>query len=829
MRARVIILFLCALALPAWSAPQLFESVPGDAAKAARSGLHGNPRAVRFNAAQVLALRRGESAELTLPDGTRHGMVTDLVQDQGRGIRSWIGHIQGLAEQKRVIVTSGPGGSYGAISTPQGEFRLIPGPGHDWLVDMKVEGSFAPRIHVENDQRMAPRESAKRANRAQATVETAVPGVNTPFVAKSGSGTNAVVDLLVAYTQGFAASLGSNLMTRINFLVTRANTAYADSGVAITLRLAGTMQVAYSDATGDDQALDEISPACPVEICATPFNASAFGTVETTRNALGADLVTLLRGGDAFGGSGIAWVSGTSPDPDFLYSVVTGCLSACEDVFIHELGHNMGNVHDRPTATFQSNPPLQGAYPYSFGYAYCATGTLSCDPALGSCGAFPECSTGSADNFADIMSYFNFSIPENQRPYRFSNPLQSDCRSPAGSLATHPCGIADADPNAADTAGSMNNMRMTLSAMKSATVVIGATREPVQADFNGDGRADLVFSKADNSLAIWLMNGTQVLGSATVLGPASGTTVTKVGDFDGDGKTDLVRQFSDGSIVVYFLDGAALAAAPAGLSNPQTVAVANANWTLVNVGDFNGDGKTDMVIQDSAGGTEIWRDVGSQTQGIMSSAVAAGWYVSKVADFNGDGKSDLLWTNATGGIGIWTMDGFNAIDKQVVFSNGSGWKAIGTGDFNGDGKADVLFLNTTNGAIGMWLMNGTQALAKQSVFTAATGWSITQVADFNADGKSDLLWTYERGDTGLWLMDGLFATNKQVIQNAGTGWLVTMTEDVNGDGKQDLLWTGTDGSTAGWLMNGMWRSTAWIVQGAGTGWTLDYSVAPNNN
>jgi uncharacterized delta-60 repeat protein len=352
----------------------------------------------------------------------------------------------------------------------------------------------------------------------------------------------------------------------------------------------------------------------------------------------------------------------------------------------------------------------------------------------------------------------------------------------------------------------------------------GYTLVPLHADFNGDGRSDLVFSRADNSLAIWLMDGTTVLDSATVLGAASGTVVTKIADFNGDGHSDLVRQFSDGSITVYLMNGLSIA-------GQAQVAAAGNGYTLQNVGDFDADGMADLVLLQADGSTAIWLMNGAavkQATTIMSAAIAAGWYVTKVADFNGDGKSDLLWTNPTGGIGIWTMDGTTGTDKQVVFSNGSGWEAIATGDFNGDGKADVLFLNTTNGAIGMWLMNGTQALAKQSVFSAATGWSITQVADFNGDGKSDLLWTYERGDTGLWLMDGLYASNKQVIQNSGTGWLVTLTEDVNGDGKQDLLWTGTDGSAAGWLMDGMWRSTAWIIQGAGTGWGFAYSVGQNN-
>jgi hypothetical protein len=43
-----------------------------------------------------------------------------------------------------------------------------------------------------------------------------------------------------------------------------------------------------------------------------------------------------------------------------------------------------------------------------------------------------------------------------------------------------------------------------------------------------------------------------------------------------------------------------------------------------------------------------------------------GWSVKQVGDFNGDGKSDIAWVNTNGSIAIWLMDGLNMTGTNVV-------------------------------------------------------------------------------------------------------------------------------------------------------------------
>ena len=83
------------------------------------------------------------------------------------------------------------------------------------------------------------------------------------------------------------------------------------------------------------------------------------------------------------------------------------------------------------------------------------------------------------------------------------------------------------------------------------------------------------------------------------------------------------------------------------------------------------------------------------------------WKIVDVADFNGDGKADILWENSQGKVAMWQMDGDHIASNTTVGSVGTDWKVIGTDDFNGDGKADILWENS-QGKVAMWQMDGDQ-------------------------------------------------------------------------------------------------------------------------
>jgi hypothetical protein len=79
-----------------------------------------------------------------------------------------------------------------------------------------------------------------------------------------------------------------------------------------------------------------------------------------------------------------------------------------------------------------------------------------------------------------------------------------------------------------------------------------------------------------------------------------------------------------------------------------------------------------------------------------------------VGDFNGDGKADILWRHSSGLVYVWLMDGTTIIGEGSPASMGTDWTSRG-GDFNGDSKADPLAPQP--GDLSTWFMNGTSLVA----------------------------------------------------------------------------------------------------------------------
>jgi FG-GAP-like repeat len=178
------------------------------------------------------------------------------------------------------------------------------------------------------------------------------------------------------------------------------------------------------------------------------------------------------------------------------------------------------------------------------------------------------------------------------------------------------------------------------------------------------------------------------------------------------------------------------------------------------------------------------------------------WRVTHVADFNGDGKADLLWQNTNGAVTIWLMNGITTISAAGLLGANPDWRVTHTADLNGDGKADVLWRNINTGSITAWLMNGTAAISAAGILNDPN-WSISHTADFNGDGKADLLWRNTNGGVTIWFMNGLGNNGAVGLLGADPNWRVTHIGDYNGDGKADIVWrNAADGSIAMWLING---------------------------
>ena len=77
----------------------------------------------------------------------------------------------------------------------------------------------------------------------------------------------------------------------------------------------------------------------------------------------------------------------------------------------------------------------------------------------------------------------------------------------------------------------------------------------------------------------------------------------------------------------------------------------------------------------------------------VSSNLGSDWHIQGLGDFNGDGKSDVLLRSLGGQLVLWTMNGAQITANQSIENLGLDWHVLGTGDFNGDGKSDILLRN----------------------------------------------------------------------------------------------------------------------------------------
>jgi hypothetical protein len=257
------------------------------------------------------------------------------------------------------------------------------------------------------------------------------------------------------------------------------------------------------------------------------------------------------------------------------------------------------------------------------------------------------------------------------------------------------------------------------------------------------------------------------------------------------------------------------------------------NWIMNSVvnyryKDFNKDGKIDLVWHNGGTGqTQVWfmDGVTMASQATLDPRYpvldSSGWSFAGTGDFNYDGKVDVVWHNGgTGVTKVWYMDGVTmasqaALDPRYPTPDSSGWRFAGTGDFNYDGKVDVVWHNGGTGQTQVWYMDGV-TMTNQAPLDPryptpdSSGWRFAGTGDFNYDGKVDVVW--HNGGTGatqVWYLDGVTMTSQATLDPRyptpdSSGWRFAGTGDYDYDGKIDVLWhNGTTGATQVWYLDGV--------------------------
>ena len=672
---------------------------------------------------------------LTGPDGVPIGLEYVRHIEHPDGNWSWVGRNPESPGQSAVI-TFGPDAVFGTVPQGRGRpaLRLTTADGAGWAVTADPRELAKVRnaaTHPAGPDFLVPPKLASASLPSSS-------GHASMVIESAASASQTVVDVLIGYTDGFAASRGgtSAATTRLHNLVDITNQAYANSQVNAQLRLVHSMPVSYPDATANKIALEELTGFRAPSTRTTP--APAFNALRSARDQYGADLVVLVRQfqDPENEGCGIAWLIGgnrsgiKAGDEFFGYSVVSdgqdrgsdGKTYFCRDVtFAHEIAHNMGSAHDEANSKKDDGTLSYGAFAYSFGYS-------------------------APSAFFTIMAYGDRTT---QREYAvFSNPRIASCGAP--------CGVADK----ADNARSLNETVGTIAQFRS-TVVVPAP-EP---------------SPRVNLLSIARMGGSNFTEAHALSGASTYQSFVKhlatalhqtgsgydwrfqLGDFNSDGHADIyaiAKMGGSGTTEVHVLNGADgfrtfLAHSTTALHQTGTDNV----WAF-KLGDMNRDGVLDLYAigrQGSSGKTEVHvLDGASSYRSFLVHAATAlhatgsdGSWDFALGDHNRDGSLDLYAIAKRGGSSTTEVHILNGASgyQSFLLQSTSALHTTGAdktwefkvGDYNGDGIPDVYSINRS-GASGRTEVHVLDGARNFSAFLAniATGLHST-----------DASWEFELG------------------------------------------------------------------------------------
>ncbi|PYJ03502.1 MAG: hypothetical protein DME25_12075, partial [Verrucomicrobia bacterium] len=215
----------------------------------------------------------------------------------------------------------------------------------------------------------------------------------------------------------------------------------------------------------------------------------------------------------------------------------------------------------------------------------------------------------------------------------------------------------------------------------------------------------------------------------------------------------------------------------------------------VAVGDFNGDGKTDVVVanQFSANVSVLLGQGNGSFQPAVNYAAGAGPSAVAVGDFNGDGKVDLVVTDL-GSTVVWVLlgNGNGTFQAPVSFDAADTAQSVTVGDFDRNGKLDLAVANRGLGAVSVLAGNGDGSFAAPTTYLTGTDPLFVGLGDFDRNGPPDLavadaaLFDDVASDVAILLSRGNGTFRAAVNYSAGTSPRAVGVGDFNGDGNPDL-------------------------------------------
>ena len=267
------------------------------------------------------------------------------------------------------------------------------------------------------------------------------------------------------------------------------------------------------------------------------------------------------------------------------------------------------------------------------------------------------------------------------------------------------------------------------------------------------------------------------------------------GDFNRDGKLDLVvTNKVDGTVSVLLANGD-------GTFQSQVAYDLGAVPAAVAVADVNGDSDLDVVVALPAKSNGdpnnqvavlLGKGDGTLQPPLYYDAGTAPQFVA-VQDLNGDGSPDLVVANtgtqiAPGNNVSVLINVAGTFPTHVEYPTGNGPASVAIGDFNNNGNADLAVANSLDGTVSVLRGNGNGTYKPQTVYLVGSDPMAVAAGDFNADGKLDLaVGNFNDQTVSILIGNGNGIFSNQVTFATAFGEpYAIVVADFNGDQKADL-------------------------------------------
>ena len=294
----------------------------------------------------------------------------------------------------------------------------------------------------------------------------------------------------------------------------------------------------------------------------------------------------------------------------------------------------------------------------------------------------------------------------------------------------------------------------------------------VRGDLDGDGRADIVMTitqaghGAYGATGAWMIQRDQTAAWGDLSQRNSGWEIFGLGTTAAGKTTNDIYVKNSGNVI-----GAWTTDASGKVTGWQTVGQFDATTRVLGLGDFNGDGQTDLLLRNNNGAVGCYFTSGDKTGWNYFQSLGDEWTIAAVGDFNGDGRDDVVLKHDAGFTGSWLTQADSTMEWADLGTLENGFTIVGAGDFDGNGTDDVLLQN--GGYVGAWIVENGNVSGWMGLGDIGSA-AVEQVGDFDADGKDDLRIRTAAGDIGAMIVDGADNLSWKYYGSVGREWSTSL-------------------------------------------------------